>query len=345
MHTLNGILIDNPKINGNKNQNTLKIALVGNPNSGKTSIFNYLTGAHQRVGNWGGVTVDVKEGITKSENLKINLVDLPGTYSLSAYSIEEKVARDYVINERPDVVINVIDATNLERNLYLTLQLFELGIRPVLAFNMWDEVKNKKISIDIQKLEKFFGVPIVPTIGKSGRDVHKMVGIAVDHYKNDKKQSAPCSTTRFPKELSDALLIIASKETLKQQKRYSPDWIALKLMENDSQVEDYVSRLQNGESVLKEVDSFKKDIDSFLGDDPESIIAEARYGFISGALRESIRYDAKDKAEISDEIDNVLTHPVLAYPIFIAFLWFLFQATFTLGAYPMDWIDGFCGWL
>lgn len=345
MHTIKAALVNNPVKNSNENQSMLKIALVGNPNSGKTSIFNYLTGARQRVGNWGGVTVETKEGITKSGDRKINLVDLPGTYSLSAYSIEEKVARDYVINEHPDVVINVIDATNLERNLYLTLQLLELGIRPVLAFNMWDEVKNKKIVIDIPKLENFFGVTIIPTIGKNGKDVQKMLGIAVDQGIHDKKNGKRHSTTHFPVELSDALIKIATKETLQQQKKYSSDWIALKLMENDSQVEEYVSELRNGKRVLLECDTLKKDIEDFLGDDPESIIAESRYGFISGALRESLRRDAIDKVEISDKIDNVLTHPVLAYPIFILFLWLLFQATFTIGAYPMDWIDGFCGWL
>lgn len=345
METLKAALVDRQKKKQTFSQDTLKIALVGNPNSGKTSVFNYLTGARQRVANWGGVTVDIKEGMTKFGNRQVRLVDLPGTYSLSAYSIEEKVARDYVIDEHPDVVLNIVDAANLERNLYLTLQLLELGIKPVLAFNMWDEVEKKKLKIDLMKLEKFFGLTIIPTTGKTGKGVKEMLQAAVDQGEHNKKPGKSHAITHFPTELSAAIANLASHESLKKQKKYSPQWLATKLLENDSQVEEYIRSLSQGDSLINERDKRKSEIENLLGDDPESIIAEARYGLIAGALRESIKQDAIDKAEMSDKIDNVLTHPVLAYPIFIVFLWLLFQATFTLGVYPMDWIEAFCGWL
>ncbi len=327
----------------------MKIALAGNPNSGKTTIFNFLTGAHQRVGNYGGVTVDIKEGRTKLNGYKVDLVDLPGTYSLSAYSLEEKVARDYIVNEKPDVVIDVVDATNLERNLYLALQLLELGIQPIIVLNMWDEVKNKGITIDLKLLAKLLDVTIVSTIGKNGKGVNEMLQKAIEQGKiggnNRIKEKSRKLITHFTQELVDGIRKLASHESLASLEKFPPDWIAMKLMEKDSQIEEFVNDLSDGTSIIEERNRINEEIEQLLGDEPESLIAEARYGLISGAMRETVKQSRPDRVEISDKIDNFLTHPFLAYPIFLVFMWLLFQATFTLGAYPMGWIDSFCGFL
>lgn len=320
----------------------IRIALTGNPNSGKTSLFNHLTGAMQHVGNWGGVTVEVKEGTARAGDRKVKIVDLPGTYSLSAYSLEEKVARDYLVNEKPDIVVDVIDASNLERNLYLALQLMELGIRPLLALNMWDEVERKGLAIDTAKLSKLLGVQIVTTVGKSGTGVNEMLARAVEiATEGQQPYSRPLGTV--PWELGREIERMATMEPLSSATRYPPQWIASKLLEYDRQVEEHVESLPGGQSVLSVRDSAATRIEQALGDTPEELIAEARYGYISGAVKETVRTTRPDRMEISDRIDTVLTHRLWAYPVFLAFMWVLFQATFRLGAYPMEWIELFFG--
>ncbi len=320
------------------------IALGGNPNSGKTSLFNTLTGAMQHVGNWGGVTVEFKEGTAKHNGSKVKVVDLPGTYSLSAYSLEEKVARDYIIEEKPDAVIDVIDAANLERNLYLALQLIELGVKPVLAFNMWDEVESKGISIDTKELEKLLGVTIVPTIGKNGTGVKELLAKAVEQASSESKESFRF-LGKVPKEMEHEIKALASQPALQNNTNYPAKWLAIKLFEKDSQIEEIVKGFSGGDSVLAVRDKAADAIRELLGDDPESLIAEARYGFISGALRQTVKKKAGDRVELSEKIDSVVTHRFWAYPIFIFFMWALFQLTFKIGEYPMGWIEGFCEWL
>ncbi len=320
-----------------KDTTTVTFALVGNPNCGKTSLFNSLTGAHQHVGNWGGVTVDVKEGEMCHENRRCTIIDLPGTYSLSAFSMEEKVARDFLMYNKPDVVINVVDATNLERNLYLTVQLLELGIRPLLAFNMWDEVQTKHIQIDILQLSKLLDLPIVTTIGKTGFNCKSLIGEAFSIA--DKKASVYTKHLwEMPKGLTELIDDISSAPVFRLM-NVPPSWAALKLLENDQFISDMISRHDKTGTLLENLQSKITLTKTILGDDPECLIAESRYGFIAGALKETLKIPVKNRLEISDQIDNVLTHQVWAFPVFFTLMWLLFQATFVLGAVPQNFIE------
>ncbi len=323
----------------------ITIALTGNPNSGKTSIFNVLTGAHQKVGNWGGVTVEVKEGVTRRTGKEAAVVDLPGTYSLSAYSLEERVARDYIVEQRPEVVVDIVDASNLERNLYLAVQLQELGVRPVLAFNMWDEVERKGISVDTERLSRLMGVPVVTTVGRTGQGVDALLEEAFRSASSARPLSVLDIPGHFPSEVEQAIETLSAHEAVRTAGKYPPRWAAVKLFENDPRVMDIVRGLPGGEDVLAEVQKASEQIRARLGEEPQTLIAEARYGRIAGALRETVQYRKPDRVEISDRIDTFLTHRFLAYPVFLVFMWVLFQTTFTLGRHPMNWIEGLFRWL
>ncbi|MFP4521254.1 MAG: ferrous iron transport protein B [Fibrobacterota bacterium] len=320
----------------------MKIALAGNPNSGKTTIFNELTGSRQHVGNWGGVTVEIKEGSALYKKKAIRVIDLPGTYSLSAYSNDEKVARDYIVKEKPDVLVNVIDSSNLERNLYLTLQLMEMGIKPVLALNMWDEVKNKNLKIDLDKISKLIGLSVVTTVGRTGENVEALLQKCIKESESSSKVP-PERYQRFPEELLEEINKISETDVLKDNGKYPPGWLSLKLFERDEEITNYILSLEGGEDILARVNSTSERITSIMGDDPETLIAESRYGFITGIIRETVTFQKTDRREISDKIDAVLTHPLWAYPVFFLFMWLLFQATFVLGEYPMEWINMFFG--
>jgi len=322
----------------------LKIALAGNPNSGKTSVFNCITGAMQKVGNWGGVTVEIKEGVKKIDDEKVTFIDLPGTYSLSAFSEEERVARDYLVEQKPDVVIDVVDATNLDRHLYLTMQLMELGIKPVLALNMWDEANVKRIGIDIEKLEKLLGIRIVATTARTGDGIDKLVHEAMEQAngQHDKKE---CLRIPLPHELQSAIDGIEKNIDPSLTARYPSGWIAQKLLEHDEEIENLVCKHEAGRKACEARDEAEAAITDLLRDDPGNIIAEARYGYIAGLLREIVSRTRSDAVEVSDRIDGVLTHRFWAYPVFIAFMWLLFQATFKLGEYPMGWIEAGVEWL
>lgn len=324
-------------------KNAPSIALTGNPNCGKTSLFNHLTGSHQHVGNWSGVTVEVKEGKVSRGEISTTMADLPGIYSLSAGSMDERVARDYILQENPDVVINVVDATNLERNLYLTVQLLEIGVRPILAFNMWDEVQAKGIRIDTKQLSELLDLPIVTTVGKTGTNASVLVNEAFTMY-----ESGATSYTKplhhLPPEIEKGIDELAGSPVL-QKCGLPPRWAALKLLENDSQIKEILYPIPGGKDVMARAQKIALDIQDFMGEDTESLIAESRYGFIAGAIRETVKKNLPNRVEISDQIDRVVTHPVWAYPLFLLFMWFLFQATFTLGQYPMNWIEHLVGGL
>jgi ferrous iron transport protein B len=327
-----------------KRSKVIKIVLTGNPNSGKTSLFNCMTGANQKVGNWSGVTVEIKEGKVRYGDLQATVVDLPGTYSLSTSSPDEKVARDYIVDEKPDAVINVIDSTNLDRQLYFTLQLIELGIRPVLAFNMWDEVKSKGIKVDIPLMSKLLGLTIIPTNARSGEGIKDLLSTVLLEKRNEQGKRRTVSMI-YPEELEGAIEKIEEALRSTGELKYPSRWVALQLLEHDRHLEDEVSELANGKNIIALRDKLEIELREILGDDPQTRIAEERYGFITGAVRETVKYPAVNRLEISDKIDAVLTHRILAYPIFLFFMWLLFQATFRIGEYPMGWIEMLFGWL
>jgi len=318
---------------------SLTFALAGNPNSGKTSLFNQLTGAHQRVANWSGVTVDIKQGLVKHKGHKINMVDLPGTYSLTTYSMDETVARDYVMKEKPDVVVDVLDSTNLERNLYLTVQLMEMKVNLLLVLNMSDEAAKKDIQIDTDLLSKFFGAPIVKTIGRTGKGVKNLLekGVGICNGQRDTFQPVQ---VKYAGDLETEIALLQGKISENPEwESFNSRWVAIKLLENDKSIADFFENSENGRKLLEQMGESRARIQQMLGDDPELLIAEARYGFIRGAMREAVREKPQDRKTITDKIDGVLTHKYLAFPIFIFFMWLLFQATFTLGQYPMNWIE------
>jgi len=322
----------------------LKIALTGNPNSGKTSLFNRLTGATQKVGNWSGVTVEIKEGTARFGKDQVTIIDLPGTYSLCTCSMEEQVARNFIVDEKPDVVIDVIDATNLERHLYLAVQLLELGVRPVLALNMWDEVKSKGLDIDTKLLSKLLGLTIVPTNARTGEGVQELLAAAVAQG-GEKKDVSVDFAVRFPDELETAVVQLKAEIVKSGEIKYNPRWIALQLFEQDRQIESMIRMLPQGNQVIALRDQLIQNLAKMLGDLPETFIAESRYGFIAGAVKETVKQTRPDRVEISYQIDAVVTHRFWAYPIFILFMWLLFQATFKLGEYPMGWIGSLFEWL
>lgn len=323
---------------------SLKIALTGNPNSGKTSLFNRLTGATQKVGNWSGVTVEIKEGTARFGKDQVTIIDLPGTYSLCTCSLEEQVARNFIVDEKPDVVIDVIDATNLERHLYLAVQLLELGVRPVLALNMWDEVKSKGLDIDIELLSKLLGLTIVSTNARTGEGVHELLAAAVKQG-SEKVNVFTDFAVRLPDELQTAVVQLKAEVDKIGEIKYNRRWLTLQLFEQDRQIESLIRELPQGSQVLALRDRLIQNLGKMLGDLPETYIAESRYGFIAGAVKETVKQTRPNRVEVSDQIDAVVTHRFWAYPIFILFMWLLFQATFKLGEYPMGWIESLFDWL
>ncbi|MFP4241638.1 MAG: ferrous iron transport protein B [Chitinispirillaceae bacterium] len=318
-------------------KNAPSIALTGNPNCGKTSLFNHLTGSHQHVGNWSGVTVEVKTGEVSRGEISTTMADLPGIYSLSAGSMDERVARDFILQEKPDVVVNVIDATNLERNLYLTVQLLEIGVRPLLAFNMWDEVQAKGIKIDTAHLSELLDLPIVTTVGKTGTNSSVLINKAFAQFESGATRYTK-PLRHLPPEIEQGMDKLEESSVLKNC-GVPPRWAALKLLENDSQIKELLAPLPGGKEIIAHAQQIALQIQDIMGEDTESLIAEARYGFIAGAIRETVKKNLPSRVEVSDQIDRVVTHPVWAYPLFVVFMWLLFQATFTLGQYPMGWIE------
>jgi len=317
----------------------LTIALAGNPNSGKTTIFNNLTGANQHVGNYPGVTVEKKEGTFNYRGRTIRVVDLPGTYSLSAYSIEEIIARNYVIEEKPDIVIDIVDASNIERNLYLTTQLMELGTPVIIALNMSDMARNRGIVTDEKHLSQLLGVPVVPTVGNKRRGMDQLMQAAFDLVEN--RQDYNPAAVNYGKEFEEeiARVVEAIESHAISLDGYRPRWIALKLIEDDTEIREFISGRENGPAVLEIAESSRKRIESLFGDSPSIVMSDRRYGFISGACSEAVALTAHHRHDVSDKIDLAMIHPVLGLPIFAFLMWLMFNLTFTLGEKPMEWIE------
>jgi len=322
------------------------IALAGNPNAGKTTLFNQITGARQHVGNYPGVTVEKKEGVYSKDGKDIKIIDLPGTYSLSATSLEEKVARDFVVEEKPNVVVDVVDASNLERNLYLAVQLFELGVPVVLAFNMADVAQKRGYRIDTEKLSQLLRVPIVPTVGVKGAGIDELMNNALKVALSGGKQYV---TISYGEELEASINKIGNllKSRGMLLEGYGTRWIAMKLLEGDEDIMEKVKNSFQGwfTTLMEEVQGERKRLEGLLGDDPAILFADRRYGFISGACTEALQITPEARHTLSDKIDAVVINRVLGIPIFLILMYLVFQLTFTVGTPPMDWIDAGFGWL
>ncbi|MBN1572793.1 MAG: ferrous iron transport protein B [Deltaproteobacteria bacterium] len=320
----------------------ITVALVGNPNSGKTTIFNNLTGARQHVGNYPGVTVESKDGSRRYGDVEMQIVDLPGTYSLTAYSADELVARNYIIHEKPDVIVDVVDSSNLERNLYLAVQLMELGAPLVLAFNMSDQARARGHEIDVEKLSGLLGLQIVNTVGHKGKGMKELLDAIVKRADSPDKETGEFKLDygrEIEKEIGQLVSMIKVNGT--RPEGYNARWLAIKLLENDGDVRSII----DSKEVLDQVDKSVSRIKKFIGDHPETDIAGSRYGFISGACQEAVRSTIEIRHTMSDRIDTVVVNRLLGIPIFFGLMYLVFQLTFTLGDPFMGWIDGFFGWL
>lgn len=328
-----------------KRHKVINVALVGNPNCGKTSLFNFASGAHERVGNYSGVTIDAKEGHATFEGYEFNLVDLPGTYSLSAYSPEELYVRKQLVEKTPDVVVNVIDASNLERNLYLTTQLIDMHIRMVVALNMFDETEQRGDNINLDALSSLFGVPMQPTVFTTGRGVKELFHKVIEVYEATEDADAHFRHIHIKHGHEIEHGIAEIQDHLKKEhglrERYSTRYLAIKLLENDKEVEQLVRTFPDADEILKHRNEAAKRVKEETKDDSETAIMDAKYGFIHGALAEAgyTTGKGKDTYQLTHLLDRILTNRFVGFPIFIALLALMFFVTFNLGAYPMDWID------
>jgi len=323
----------------------VRVGLIGNPNSGKTTLFNQLTGAHQKVGNWPGVTVEKKEGVRRYRDRDLLFCDLPGTYSLSTFSLEETLVRDYLISDRPDVVAQVVDGSNLERNLYLAVQLIELRLPLVIALNMYDELQAKGYQLDAKLLSDLFGATVVPTVASKGYGTEPLLA-AVARAATTSKSLRDIRVNYGPeleKEISSLEIWLGLR--LKDSPIPSR-WLAIRLLEGDQDALLKVAPDLFDNSELENILARAHErLKKLYPEGLETQIADRRYGFIAGALQETLKRSVPDRREYSEKIDRFLTHRLLGMPLFLFFLWLLFQSTFRLGAAPMTWIETGVGWL
>jgi len=318
------------------------VALAGNPNSGKTTVFNAITGGRQHVGNYPGVTVEKKTGQAERNGVDLKLVDLPGTYSLTAYSVEEVVARNFILDEKPDVVIDIIDSSNLERNLYLATQLMELGAPLVLAFNMSDLAEARGFEIDVSHLSALLGVPIVRTVGHKGKGIDDLLdaalAVAVDPESAVAKQRPP----RYGRELEPEVGKLAEMAAAKCREAGRDRWVAVKLLENDTEAIKRLRTVMSGEEMkgfLATAEDSRRHIQSVCGDTAEIILADRRYGFISGACQESVRSTIESRHLLSDRIDAAVTNRLIGLPLFLLLMLLVFQLTFSVGGWLMQKLE------
>ncbi len=317
----------------------IRVALVGNPNAGKTSLFNIASGAHEHVGNYGGVTVDSKEGKFKHGGYTFKVVDLPGTYSLSAYTPEELFVRRHIVEDKPDVVINIVAASNLERNLYLTTELIDMEVSTVIALNMYDELLETGSEFDYQSLSQMIGIPIVPTVAKTGVGIGDLFDAVIRVYE-EKEPIVRRVHIYYGNVVENAIsklniLLEKEKETsLIFPRRY----ISTKLLEKDKDVDAYVGSLSNAEDIYALRDNEVKYIEDTLKEDTESVLTNARYGFVAGGLKQTLK-EKLFESDVTRMIDAVVTNKYIGFPVFFFFMWVMFECTFRLGGYPMEWIE------
>lgn len=327
-------------VNQSERSRTINIALVGNPNCGKTTLFNFISGSKERVGNYSGVTVDIKKATFKSKGYTFNFYDLPGTYSLTAYSKEEIFVRKFIYEQTPDIVINVLDSTNLERNLFLTTQLIDMDLRMVAALNMYDELERKKLDIKYNELAALLGMPIIPTISPKGIGLESLIEKVIEVFEGKDKVSRHIHIN-YGKDIEESIGTIRQK--IKENKpitdKLSSRFLAIKVLEKDKQVHELLSNYPNYSEIKEAADKEIHKIESLINEDSENIITDAKYGFISGALKETLKDHKQAEKSRSEKIDGIVTQKYLAFPLFTAVLFLIFYTTFKLGAYPMDWID------
>lgn len=329
-----------------KKHKNIHVAFVGNPNCGKTTLFNFASGAKEHVGNYSGVTVDAKEASYEQNGYRFNLVDLPGTYSLTAYTPEELYVRKYIFQQHPDIVVNVVDASNLERNLYLTTQLIDMDIKVVLAMNMYDDMEKSGGSIKMEKLGKLLGIPIIPTVAPKGQGIDDLFNKVIDVYEN-RDPMVRHIHINYGRDVEAAIKAI--QKEIRKDKRLSvlmsPRFLSVKLLEQDKHAIRFVSKHDLTNNILKTAYKEIDKIESITQESSEAVITNAKYGFVNGALRETLTNGVAKRRLHSDSIDKVLTHKVFGGPIFLFFMFLMFFATFQLGAYPMEWIDAGFGFL
>ena len=319
----------------------LRIVLIGNPNCGKTSLFNNVTGAKEKVGNYGGVTVDSKEGWFTVGEKRVQLVDLPGTYSLTEYSPEEMYVRTYIRDNHPDAILNIVDAGNLERNLYLTTQLMDMNIPMVVALNMWDELEKSGDKLDIEMMSRLLGTRMVPLTAYNGRGVKDVLQAVMDTIE-ESEQETTHHNVNYGALIEDSLKELAGM--CPSLDRYT----ILKVIENDQHAIELLNSQDNAEAVKRAAADMRHHIERDYNSDIVSIITDLKYGFVRGALAEALTPNpdrATDETKPGYSMDRLLTNRWLALPILLILMWLMFEATFTLGAYPQEWIENGIGWL
>jgi ferrous iron transport protein B len=324
----------------------IHVALVGNPNCGKTTLFNYATGKHERVGNYGGVTVDLKTARLKKNDHTLFVTDLPGTYSISEYSPEELFVRHHLTEEMPDVVINVIDASNLERNLYLTTQLIDMDIKVVIALNMFDELETKGDRFNYKLLGDMIGIPIVPCVASKGKGIDDLMQKVTDVY-SEAEKSVRHIHINYGADINQSIGILTNlidgNKALTD--RYHALYLAIKLLENDSPTFNSLPEIPDTKILIATAKREQSRLEKAYNEKTETILTDAKYAFIKGALKETYHLAPEQKRKAGHDADSVLTHKWLGFPVFLFFMWAMFQVTFSLGSYPMDWIDMGLGWL
>ncbi len=324
----------------------INIALIGNPNCGKTSIFNLISGENERVGNYAGVTVGAKKSTIKYKGYRINIVDLPGTYSLSAYSPEELYVMRYLKEETPDVIVNVIVASNLERNLYLTTELIDMNRSMVIDLNMYDELQKSNAQLDYRNLGKMLGVPIVPTIASSGYGIEHLLDTIIDVYEMRNPDTRHIHVKLNPLiENAVSLLKDEFKKDHTIASHFSPRFIAIKFLERDTEIENILKDCSKYSEWVKLREEQEDNIKRNLGEDIPSAIASEKYGFINGALKETLTGEIGKEEKSTKIIDTFVTNKLFGYPIFLLVMWLMFWATFKLGSYPMEWIESLVSWI
>jgi ferrous iron transport protein B len=342
-HTSNGVLMSESE-NGSwiEKSRTIHVALVGNPNSGKTTLFNHASGSREKVGNYPGVTVESKEAVYMQSGYKFSIIDLPGTYSIKSYSPEEIFIRDYIFENKPDIVVNIVDASNLERNLYLTTQLIDMGVQIVIALNMYDELEKKGDVLDFNSLGRLLGIPVIPTISSKGKGIKELFDRIIEVMEN-RDPHVRHIHINYGTEIENSISVLQSKIKIEENRTFtniiSARYLAIELLENDKEYSKNISRCVNSSEIIEAAKKESRRLEKLFSDPIETVITDLRYGFISGALKETIKLNKVERVRKTKLIDNYLTNKYLGIPIFIFFMWVTFFSTFKLGGYPKSWLE------